>query len=249
MFCQNCNARVDDDLIFCTNCGERLVVPTAQTVSLNDAVVTNNAAVKPPKSSSNLKWLALIVALIAVPASIFGVYLLINSQKNQQIAQNINKSNPPVQTPTRKAETNQNSNSNASNSNTNSVNVNPANTKTDENSSTPQTKTEVMNERIEIAPKTHYARPFKIEGDTATFRGKAELLQGETYKGFVYLQSQYDEHFPDELYKMFIFGEEKKSDVKSRLIPQDYVLIFVNETEKPIIVQAEFWIERADIFK
>ena len=42
---------------------------------------------------------------------------------------------------------------------------------------------------------------------------------------------------------MFIFGEEKKSDIKSSLIPQDYVLIFVNETEKPVIIQAEFWIE------
>ena len=81
MICQNCHARVDDDLIFCTNCGERLVVPTAQTVSLNDSIVTQNAVVKPPKSSSNLKWLALIVALVAVPASIFGIYLLMNSSE------------------------------------------------------------------------------------------------------------------------------------------------------------------------
>jgi len=100
-----------------------------------------------------------------------------------------------------------------------------------------------MNERIEISPKSSYAKSFTIEGDTKTFLGKVELLQGETYKGFVYLQSQYDEHFPDELYKMFIFGEEKKSEVKSRLIPQDYVLIFVNETEKPIVIQGIFWLE------
>ncbi|MEO6589763.1 MAG: zinc ribbon domain-containing protein [Pyrinomonadaceae bacterium] len=240
MICQNCQAQVDDDLIFCTNCGVRLAVSTGQTVLMNAPVVTKNAVAKPHKSS-NLKWLALIVALIAVPASIFGVYLLINSSKNSQVSQNINKPNSPVQTPTRKTKTNQNSNADSSNANsiiTNSENINHS-----ENLSTPKNRTEVMNERIEIAPNTLYARQFKIVGDTSTFRGKIELLQGETYKGFVYLQSQYDEHFPDELYKMFIFGEEKKSDIKSSLIPQDYVLIFVNETEKPVIIQAEFWIE------
>lgn len=243
MICQNCNAQVDNDLIFCTNCGVRLVVPTEQTVLMNDSVVTKATNATPPKSSSNLKWLALIIALIAIPASIFGVYLLMNSSKTTQVSQNINKSNSPVQTPTRKAETNQISNANISNTNVSGENTNAANTNLNGNLSTPATKTEVMNERIEIAPKSHYAKPFKIEGDTKTFLGKVELLQGETYKGFVYLQSQYDEHFPDELYKMFIFGEEKKSDIKSRLIPQDYVLIFVNETDKPIVIQGNFRLE------
>lgn len=243
MICQNCGARADDDLIFCTNCGVRLIVPTAQTVSLNDSVVTQTANAKPPKSSSNLKWLALIVALIAIPASIFGVYLLTNSRKNSQVSQNINKPTLPVPTSTRRAETNQNSNTNISNANTSNENTNSANTNQSENASTPKAKTEVMNERIEIAPKSSYAKSFTIEGDTKTFLGKVELLQGETYKGYVYLQSQYDEHFPDELYKMFIFGEEKKSEIKSRLIPQDYVLIFVNETDKPIVIQGNFWLE------
>src|SRR5215204_4091631 len=99
MICQNCNARVDDDLIFCTNCGERQVVPTEKTVLMNDSVVTKATNVKPPKSSSNLKWIALIIALIAIPTSIFGVYLLMNSQKNSQVSPNVNKQNAPVQTP------------------------------------------------------------------------------------------------------------------------------------------------------
>lgn len=242
MICQNCNARVDDDLIFCTNCGERQIVPTAQqTVSMNDSVVTKAVNAKPP-SSSNIKWLALIVALVAIPASIFGVYLLTNSQKNSQVAQNVNKSNSAVPTPTRKAETNQNSNANVSTANSSNgvwENTNSENS----NVSNSNSKTEVMNERIEILPKSSYAKSFTIEGDTKTFLGRVELLQGETYKGFVYLQTQYDEHFPDELYKMFIFGEEKKSDVKSRLIPENYVLVFVNETDKPIVIQGEFWTE------
>lgn len=243
MICQNCGAQVDDDLIFCTNCGERQVVPTGRTVSMNDSAVTKAADANPTKSSSNLKWLALIVALTAIPASIFGVYLLMSSSKNSQVAQNINKQNAPVQTPTRKAETNQNSNANISNANVSGKNTNAANTNLNSNLSTPTIKTEVMNERIEIAPKTHYAKPFKIEGDTKTFIGQVELLQGENYKGFVYLQSQYDEHFPDELYKMFSFGEEKKSEIKSTLVPEDYVLVLVNETEKPIIIQGNFRLE------
>lgn len=243
MICQNCNARVDDDLIFCTNCGERQIVPTAQqTVSMNDSVVTKAINEKPPKSSSNIKWFALIVALIAIPASIFGVYLLTNSQKTSQVSQNINKSNSPIPTLTRKTESNQNSNANVSNTNsTNGIweNTNSENS----NVSNSISKTEVMNERIEIQPKSSYAKSFTIEGDTKTFLGNVELLQGETYKGFVYLQTQYDEHFPDELYKMFIFGEEKKSEVKSRLIPENYVLVFVNETDQPIVIKGEFWTE------
>ncbi len=239
MICQNCGAQVDDDLIFCTNCGERLSVRNAKTVLIHDSVVTQNPAGNlPKKNSSNLKWLALIVALIAIPASIFGVYLLVDNSKTLMVSQNIDKSNSPVQTPTREAKTNQHSNFNLSN-----VNANSDNEKPEINASTPKNKIEVMNERIEIAPKSHYAKPFKIEGDTATFLGKAELLQGETYKGYVYLQSQYDEHFPDELYKMFIFGEEKKSEIKSRLIPQDYVLIFVNEGDTPITIYGNFSIE------
>ena len=241
MICQNCGAQVDDDLIFCTNCGDRQVVPTAQTVSLNDSVVTKVSNAKPPKSSSPLKWIALIIALITIPVTIFGIYLLMfrpNYSQVSQAQQNVNKTNSPVPTPTRKVETNQISNANISNENINSENTNQ-----NEDVSTSTTKIEVMNERIEILPKSSYAKSFTIEGDTKTFLGKVELLQGETYKGFVYLQSQYDEHFPDELYKMFIFGEEKKSEVKSRLIPENYVLVFVNETDKPIVIQGNFWLE------
>lgn len=243
MICQNCGALVDDDLIFCTNCGERLVVPTAHTVPLNDSVVTQAADAKPPKSSSPLKWIALILALIAIPASIFGVYLLMNSQKNLQVSQNINKSNSPVQTPTRKSEINQNSNANTSSEITSLEDTNLDNANSDQSFSTPKTKIEVINERIEIAPKSHYAKPFEITTDTAKFVGNVELLQGETYKGYVYLQSEYDNHFPDETYKMFIFGEEKKSQIKATLVQQNYVLIFLNESDKPIVIQADLSLE------
>src|SRR5215210_6559378 len=140
MICQNCRTQVDDDLIFCTNCGVRLFQTNAQTVLMNDPAVAKTADETPRKSSSKIKWLALIVALIAIPVSIFGVYLLINASKNPQISQNVNKPNSPVQSPTRKAYTNQNSNANTSNMNANSVNAN-----LNENTLTPKNKSEIMN--------------------------------------------------------------------------------------------------------
>ena len=238
MVCQNCRAQVDDDLIFCTNCGERLSAASAQTVLLNDSVAAKTRAETRQKSSSRLKWIALIVASIAIPVSIFGVYLLMNKAKNSRITQNVNKSNIPAKTPLREANIDKNSNAEVSNKETNS-----ANTNLNKNASTPNGKIEVMNERIEIAPKSHYARPFKIEADTAKFVGTVELLRGETYKGYVYLQSQYDEHFPDETYKMFIFGQETKSEIKATLVKEDYVLIFLNESDKPIMIQGNLRLE------
>jgi flagellar basal body-associated protein FliL len=241
MICQNCRVSVDDDLIFCTNCGERLIHPQnkTQTVLMNDSVVTRNSIETPSKPASNLKWIALIIALIAIPASIFGVYLLMNSNKTT-ITQNTNKPNTPTPTATRKANTNQNTNANVANTNANISNTNVnANT----NAETPKNKTEIMNERIEIAPQEHYALSFEVEKDNSTLLGNVKVLEGENLKGYVYLQSQYDEHFPDETYKMSSFEAKKSADVKQTLVAEKYVLIFVNNTDKPLIIQGNFSVE------
>src|SRR5688572_5554829 len=112
MICQNCHTEVDDDLIFCTNCGARLFQPAgeAPTVLITKPAATGNENAKRPKSSSNLKWIALILALIAIPASIFGLLLL--QSRNRQIAQNTARPNTPTATPTRKPSPNQNTNVN-----------------------------------------------------------------------------------------------------------------------------------------
>jgi flagellar basal body-associated protein FliL len=242
MICQNCRANVDDDLIFCTNCGERLVHPQneTQTVLINNPAATKQTINSPtPKQPSNLKWIALIIALIAIPASIFGVYLLMN-QNRAQVTQNINKPSTPAPTPTRKANTNQNTNANIVNTNANISNTNVnANT----NAETPNPKNEIMNERIEIAPQEHYALPFEIEKDNSTLLGNIKILEGENFKGYVYLQTQYDEHFPDETYKMSSFEAKKSADVKQTLVAQKYVLIFVNNGDKPMVVEGKFSIE------
>ena len=240
MICQNCQTNVDNDLIFCTNCGERIsgTNPQAKTTLINDSVVTQNSSQIAPKSSSNLKWIALIIALIAIPASIFGIYLLMNPNE-KPIVQNTKKTNLPTQKTTENQTANldnfhKNTNSNANISNKNQSNVN-ANTKIEEQ--------EIINERIEIDAKSSYSKSFTIDADTAKIVGEVEVLQGTNVKGFVYLQSQYDEHFPDETYKMFSFGDAKKATVDATLVKENYVLIFANDSDKSIIIQSKIVIK------
>jgi hypothetical protein len=211
----------------------------APTVVMNDSVVTTSPAEKPPKTASSFKWAALIVALIAVPASLFGVYLLTNT-KNQPVSQNINKPNTPVSTPTRKTNSNQNSKANIANTNTNPTN---ANVNVNSNSVTKTDKTEVMNERIEIAPKSHYSRPFTVDAETAKIVGQVKLLEGEKIVGYIYFQKQYDEHFPDPTYKVFSFDGAKVASVNQTLVKDNYVLVFVNDSEKPLVVEGLFSVE------
>ena len=238
MICQNCQTRVDDDLIFCTNCGERLSAANAQTVLMNSSVVTKTPVEMSQKSSSKIKWIALIIAMIAIPVSIFGVYLLVKSSKNSQISQNINKPNLPAQSTPRKTSNKQNSNANVSDTNANS-----ANTNLNENTSVPNNKREIMNERIEIAPKSNYAVPFEVTNETVKITGKVEILEGENLNGFVYLQQMFDEHFPDQTYKVFSFDGAKEIDVTQTLVKENYVLVFVNNGEKPIVIQGNFSVE------
>jgi hypothetical protein len=254
MICQNCHTEVDDDLIFCTNCGARLFQPGEETptVLLNDPTIpgsqtetlpssdpraTRPENPKPPKTSSNLKWVALIVALIAIPASIFGILLL--QSRNRQVAQNNNRPPSPSPTPTRTANANRNTNVNSnvnSNVNANKPNAVPSPPK-------PPKKEEIMDERIEIAPKEHYAVPFEVNSDTARINGEVRVLEGERIDGFVYLKKSYDEYFPDEKHKMFSFGGTKTVEVRQTLVKEAYVLIFVNNSDKPITAQGNFWLE------
>jgi hypothetical protein len=239
MICQNCHAEVDDDLIFCTNCGERLIhsQTDAHTVLINNPAATQSTVNTPaPKPPSNLKWIALILALVAIPASIFGVYLLMKSGNNQPVTQNTNKPKSPSPTSTRKSNSNQNANANISNANT-------ANTNANANSSSGKEKIEVMDERIEIAPKEHYAVPFEIEDETARLKGKVTVIQGEKVEVFVYIKSEYDSYFPDPVHKVSGFETRKSEDSDQVLVEQEYVLVFVNNSDKPLVIQGNFGIE------
>lgn len=251
MICQNCRTEVDDDLIFCTNCGARLFETPGEreTVLMNDpataesereTVLRNAPAtapvdpVKPPKPSSNLKWAALIVALVAIPATIFGL-LLLQSRNRPAVTSNVNRTPSPTATATRKpSNANQNSNANLK-SNANSVNANA-------NSQTPGDAeiVEVMSERIEIAPTEHYAVPFAVENPTARLTGKVSVLEGEKVEVFVYIKSEFDDYFPDPVHKVSSFETRKSEDSNQVLVEQDYVLVFVNKSDKPLVIRGDF---------
>jgi hypothetical protein len=181
-----------------------------------------------------LKWVALIIALVAIPASIFGVLLLMKS-RNQPTSSNVNQSPKPSATPTRKATPNQNANANVSNANANKANAN-----SDANLQNGTEKNSVMNERIGIAPQEHYAVPFEVESETARFSGKVTVLEGERVDVFVYLKSEYDQYFPDPNHKVFSFETRKSEETSQVLVEEDYVLVFVNKTDKPLNIQGNF---------
>ena len=160
---------------------------------------------------------------------------MINASKNSQISPNDNKPIRPFNTRRAKLIRIKIPNANVSARNANSVNTN-----LNENTSAPKNKSEIMNERIEIAPKSNYALPFKITDETAKIFGKVEVLEGEKIKGFVYFQKMFDEHFPDEIYKVFSFDGAKEIDVNQTLIKENYVLVFVNDSEKPVVIRGKF---------
>ena len=237
MICRNCQTEVDDDLIFCTNCGVRLFEPPEETptVLMSEPVYTKPEAVKPQKSSSRLKWVALIVALIAIPASIFGILLL--QSRNRPTVRNATLTKTPSPTPTGKSSSNQNSNQNSN------ANAAKANSNANANAPSKPDKTEIMNERIEIAPKEHYAVPFEVGKETARINGEVRILEGSKIDGYVYLKKNFDEYFPDDKYKVFSFGTSKTTDVRQTLVEEEYVLVFVNNSDKPVVIEGEFSIE------
>ncbi len=203
------------------------------TVLIAEPRATTPETVKPQKSS-NLKWVALIIALVAIPASIFGIFLL--QSRNRQVALNSSKKTTPTATPTRKpSNANQNSNANVSNANANKTNSNA-----NANSNVSPEKIEVMNERIEIAPKEHYSVPFEIESPKARLKGRVTVLQGEKVEVFVYIKSEYDSYFPDPVHKVSGFETAKSEESNQVLVEQEYVLVFVNKTDKPLTIQGNF---------
>ena len=236
MICGKCQTAVDDDLVFCTNCGARLYEPadaSAPTIAMSDSVVTQVAA-RQSKKSSPLKWVALIAVLVALLAGLGITYLM---TKNQTI---VNMSNADKNAPVvRKNNANaidKNTNSVASNSitgnavveNTNGANKNPT------SNSEP---TVIFDEQIEIAAGTHIAYPFKADGNVK-ISGKIDTVRGEPLKGYFYIQYVYDEHFPDANFKVSGF-DVKDAEIRQYLVGGDYVLVFVNESKFSAVVKGK----------
>lgn len=242
MICGNCRTDVDNDLIFCTNCGVRINETWSKLTSSNSIETKVFTQQQLPKGASNIKWIALIIALIALPTSLFFGYIFLKKD-SPQTAQNSNKSTNINPAPTRKpankstnAATPTNQNINSANTETNSANSNLNNL---EDSKT----NEIKIDRLEIAPQSHTACPFEIDSDTAKIIGKIKISDGENLLGYVYTQEAYDEHFPDPIHKMFSFEGDKNIAIEQTLLKGKYVFVFINETEKNVVIEGNFEIK------
>lgn len=259
MICQNCQASVDNDLVFCTSCGMRLNETWNQTptVFLNESVATKIAVPEVQKSNSNLKWIALIIGLIAIPASLFATYLVFSNSKPTQTEHSnqtktvksptpvANRQNTNIAAPNNAVN---NVNSTNINVNTNVANANISNSNAAEtldedwlNEKAPADKrTEIWSERIGIAPENHFAVPFSVDGNDKII-GIVKTLAGSPVEGYLYTQSAFDEHFPEPDFKMFSFGGEKVSKIEQTLIKEKYVLVLTNKTKTPLLVDGKIF--------
>lgn len=236
MICQHCNTAIDDDLVFCTNCGQRLF--QQNTSEMATVVQARPAETTVVKRSSPILWVLLGILLIAIPAVLVGVYFLLLPAK-PTAATNTAKSPTPAKSATPKANTNLAWKPTPSPS--------PANTDAavSENSNvaaTEENREEIVRERIEIEPNSHYALSFSSGGNRDII-GTVKVVRGVEVAGFVFSQEMYDEHFPDETYKVFSFGPGKNLDVRQRLVEEDYVLVLVNDSDKPTLIETDFYLK------
>ena len=243
MICQNCKKEVDDDLVFCTECGSRLheTVSSAKTVVIPEPMVTQAEAEKP---NSTLKIATIIVGIIAFFAVLgVGALLVFNPFSPKPVSQN---STPkPSRTPTPKpANQNKTANIPVNNSNTNTdwTNVN-SNNSANQNTEKelPKTKKVILDERVNVDADAHVAFPFKVTEDVKIV-GEVEILNGEQYEGFVFLQEIYDEHSVDSTYKIFSFdsNQGKSAELEQFLPKGDYVLVFANNDGQGVSVKTKF---------
>lgn len=248
MICQNCQSEVDNDLVFCTECGSRLqqTISNAQTVIMPESVVTKVTTNQPEKPKSSFKWLAIVLGIIvaiAIPISLIIAYFALNSSKS-----NSNKTPVNSSTPSNKKPNNQNKPANSLANNTNSSNNWNQNANLEANSennnsnvSLKASETKILDERVNIDADGHIAFPFKVGGDIKIV-GEVEILEGEQYEGFVFLQEVYDEYSVDSTYKMFSFDiNQGKTAIIEQYLPKgNYVLVFTNNDGKGASVRAKF---------
>lgn len=243
MICRNCRKEVDDDLVFCTECGARLFETTTQenpTIVMNESIVTQQKSIGQPKKS-NLGWIALIIAFIALPVSLGIIYLIINNPSSQLADNKPTNSSTPANRKT----TNQNKPANVFVNNVNAENTANnssanSNQNTNSNSNSDKSQEQIIDERLILYVASDAAFPFTVTADNAKIIGNVEILQGDSYEGYVFSQEMYDEHHTDPKYKVFSFGETKKDEIEQYLPKGNYVVAFVNKSSKDVMIQAKF---------
>lgn len=255
MICQNCHSNVDDDLIFCTNCGVRLIQPTntSPNQTQQPTEVFNTQTEQPTvvlpnqkEKKSNAKWIALIIGISIFTLILgFGLFTYFRPNSNQNTA---NKSTPKPTQSSKPKPTNQNKNANVAVNNANSnVNVN-ANISTNSNTNSSEEKDDktekiILDDQVSVDANGRTAFPFKVTQDTAKITGKVEILEGENYEGYVFIQEIYDENGVNPTFKMFSFGSEddgKIANIEQVLVEGNYVIVFSNSDGKGVRLRAKF---------
>jgi hypothetical protein len=239
MICQNCRTEVADDLVFCTECGSRLheTISSQKTVIMPESVVTKVEEVKP---KSTLKVATIIVGIIAL-FTVLGVAALMffNPFAAKPVSQNTTPK--PSRTPTAKpVNQNKNANISANNSNAN-VELTNVNSNISENANAnkepPKLATVIFDDRINLYADSSSAYSFTVRDDLVKIEGEAEILSGEQFEGYVFLQQVYDEHGVKPEMKMFSFETNK---VQQFLPKGDYVLVLANSDGKGVSLKGKF---------
>jgi flagellar basal body-associated protein FliL len=252
MICQNCHSNVDNDLIFCTSCGVRLIEPsktlqnqTQQPTEVFTTQTEQQTVVSPKKS--NAKWIALIVGMSIFTVVLgFGIFAYFRLNSNKTVT---NKSTPkPTQTAKPKP-TNQNQNTNIVANNTNSNTNSNANISVNSNANSSvekdddKTEKTILDDTVSVDANGRMAFPFKVAQDMTEIDGKVEILEGESYEGYVFIQEIYDENGVNPTFKMFSFGSEddgKVANIEQVLVKGNYVIVFSNSDGKGVRVRAKF---------
>lgn len=262
MNCPNCHTQVDNDLIFCTNCGQRLMQSQAETPTVvnpkkaeTSSVGNPNTLGQPntvPEKSKRWIWALLSLFILGISALIFfSVFIYRVGNSGDTVANTKSKPTATVEK-TPALNENENNKSNLVNNNANiAASANTANTNSIANAnpdSDKQTPKDIFNEQIELGAGEHKTVDFTVDVNGLTkIVGKVETLNGESMNLYVYTKDGYKMYFPDTTYKLFDY-DGKLINVEQVLhVKDEYALVFLNKNDKPISVKGKISLEPYDI--
>lgn len=233
MICISCKKEVDDDLVFCTECGERLFEPTidGRTLLRPEFEPAPGSGGSQPDARRNLfVGGILILSLLAVGAGIlFNPFSTRNGKPDNQ-SKTRSGSNRSMPDQNRIKDISSNTTISNADGNSNKPKLLP-------NLENPTES--VLNEKFTVDPNSHIVFSFTVSAETAKLIGTAELLEGQRFVGYVFLHDVFDQRSVDPTYKMFSFDAEhvKIAQIEQTLVKGEYVLVFTNSDDIPITLK------------
>lgn len=236
MICKNCQAIVDNDLIFCVNCGSRLIggaetnrgIPAQPTIAFS----------VPQKKRNHLILIAVIPLLgIAVLATILGIIAWLpassknETRKDNSLPEKSTNADYPKNGEDRGAESDSLNNPPASNAKT-AINGERI----------------IVDETLTIGKNEHKAFPYQITDNSTMLRGQAELLEGENFRAYVLLKDAYDTFLADPTYEVYGFKGKRGEIIKiNEFTSADkYVLVVENKSVQPISLKIKLFLKEEE---